>query len=71
MMRGSLKDLAYTFDRLMNMRQLMRGEPTAILTVEDRQGLNKLVPLLLKESQRRGMIMDGEYEVVNGGAAEA
>lgn len=64
MMQGSLRDITYAFDRIMNMRQLLKGEPTAILSTEDRQGLNKLVPLMLKEAQRRGMVMDGEFSVV-------
>lgn len=63
--RGAgLRDKAYAADRLFNMRQLMRGEPTSILSVDDRRTLNNLLPALLAEAQRRGVTLEGEHSVV-------
>jgi len=66
MSQGNLRDITYALDRVFNMRQLLKGEPTAILGIEDRKQLNQLVPLMLQEAQRRGIVMDGDYEVVPG-----
>lgn len=61
--RGAgLRDKAYAADRLFNMRQLMRGEPTAILSVDDRRTLNQLLPALAAEAQRRGVTLEGGGE---------
>ena len=63
--RGAgLRDKAYAADRLFNMRQLMRGEPTSILSVDDRRTLNQLLPALAAEAQRRGVTLEGESSVV-------
>lgn len=59
-MVAPVKDRAYTADKLFNMRQLMRGEPTQIMTVDDRRTLNQLVPALIAEAQRRGITFDGD-----------
>lgn len=49
----------YALDRLFNIRQLLRGEPTQIVSIDDRKTLNELVPALVKAAQRRGIIIDG------------
>ena len=60
LMDATLRDLGFTFDRLMNARQLLKGEPTSILAWEDRRKLNELLPALILESRRRGIIVDGQ-----------
>jgi hypothetical protein len=55
---GSLRDQVYALDRLNNIRQLLRGEPTQIVSVDDRKTLNELVPALIRSAQRRGMVID-------------
>lgn len=60
MANASLRDVAYALDRMLNYRQLMRGEPTAILSVEDRRTLNELIPALVREAQRRGVLIEGQ-----------
>lgn len=61
---ASPRDVAYAMDRAFNMRQLLKGEPTSILTVDDRKTLNELMPMLIRESRRRGIIIDANAVVV-------
>lgn len=56
--KATAKDLAITLGILLEKRQLLRGEPTQILSVEERQGLNELLPKLIAEAQRRGLSID-------------
>lgn len=53
-----LRDQAVTFGILSEKRQLLRGEPTQIIDDGERRQLNELIPLVLKEAQRRGMTVD-------------
>lgn len=53
-----LRDLAVSLGILIEKRQLLRGEPTQILTVEERSNLNDLIPAIVKEAKRRGMVID-------------
>lgn len=55
---ASAKDLAIVVGILLEKRQLLRGEPTQILSVEERRRLDELVPVLLREAQRRGMLLE-------------
>ncbi len=57
--KAGLREQVYALDRLFNIRQLLRGEPTQIVSVDDRKTLNELVPALVKAAQRRGIIIDG------------
>lgn len=57
---ASLRDKAYAGDRLFNMRQLIKGEPTQIVSSADRAKLNELLPMLMREAQRRGIIIEGQ-----------
>lgn len=59
-----LKDKAYTFDVLVKNRQLLAGEPTQIMSVQDREKLNRLLPKLVKEAGRRGITFEGECTTV-------
>jgi DNA-binding CsgD family transcriptional regulator len=49
---------------LINSRQVIRGEPTQILRVDQRQTLAKMLPAMLKEAAKRGM----SFELGEGGA---
>lgn len=55
---AELRDLAVTFGILAEKRQLLRGEPTQILSVNERTHMNELLPLIVKEASRRGMTID-------------
>lgn len=54
-----LKPLAQAMSAAFNIRQLLRGEPTSISTFEDRRTLNELLPAMLREAARRGVIIEG------------
>lgn len=55
---AELRDLAVTFGILAEKRQLLRGEPTQILSVNERTHMNDLLPMIVKEATRRGMTID-------------
>ena len=55
---AELRDLAVTFGILAEKRQLLRGEPTQILSVNERVNMNELLPQIIKEAGRRGMTID-------------
>ena len=57
---ASAKDLAVIAGILLEKRQLLRGEPTAILSVDDRRSMNELVSVMSKEAARRNMIIDND-----------
>ncbi|MGE0289513.1 MAG: hypothetical protein AB7I42_25990 [Bradyrhizobium sp.] len=61
---AGLREQVYALDRLHNIRQLLRGEPTQIVSVDDRKTLNDLVPALVKAAQRRGILIDAVARVV-------
>ena len=71
---ANAKDLAIIVGILMEKRQLLRGEPTQILSIEERAGMSDLIPKLLREAERRGLsvgvykTIDGEAEVVTNPA---
>lgn len=56
--RANARDIASVVNVLMEKRQLIRGEPTQIVSNEERKALDELVPELLKECARRGMTVD-------------
>ena len=53
-----LRDLALTFGILHDKRQLLMGQPTQILSVQERKELNELLPEIVKEAERRGITID-------------
>ncbi len=65
MAKSSLKDLAGAFNVVTDKRQLLRGEATSIVKVEDRRKLNELGDALLKEMQRRDLV-EKERTVIDG-----
>jgi hypothetical protein len=67
---ASGRDLAVIFGIMADKRQLLNGEPTQILSFQDRRKLNDLIPLVLQEAQRRGLTIDlprTSYAVVQEG----
>ena len=67
MAQASPKDLAIIFGILVEKRQLLLGEPTQILSTTERTHINDLIPELVKEAKRRGMIIDlnpGSYKEI-------
>lgn len=61
---ASLREQIYALDRLHNIRTLLRGEPTQIVSVDDRKTLNDLLPALVKAAQRRGVVIDGAFRTL-------
>lgn len=57
---ASLKDRAYAIDRFIEKRALLRGEPTQILSLEDRRQLPDLLRAVMKEAERRGVSFNAE-----------
>ncbi len=58
---ASAKDLQAVIDGLISNVQLLKGKPTSITSVEDRRRINELLPLLVLEAQKRGVVMEGEF----------
>ncbi len=65
--KANAKDLAIIVGILMEKRQLLRGEPTQILSIEERAGMSELIPRLLQEAERRGLKV-GVYKTIEGEA---
>jgi DNA-binding CsgD family transcriptional regulator len=57
--QASLRDLALAATALIEKRQLVRGEPTQIISDLERKKLNELLPALIAEGQRRGITVEG------------
>lgn len=62
------KDLAITAGILIDKAQLIKGQPTQILSHADREKIDELAPRVLAECRRRGITIEGvkttEYSVV-------
>ena len=58
--RASVGELSRGAEALLKTRNLILGEPTQILRVEDRQNLGQIIAKLAEEAQKRG------YEVAGG-----
>ncbi len=61
---ASAKDLAIISGILIEKAQLLSGEPTQIVSHEDRRKLNELMAAAIGELRLRGVTVDAEYEVV-------
>jgi hypothetical protein len=68
---ASLKDKMIAVGILVEKRALLRGEPTMILSVEERARVNENIPLLIREAQRRGLTVNAEFKDVTPAVAEA
>ena len=60
MAEASFRDLALGSTAMIEKRQLLRGEPTQIVSDHDRKKLHELLPLLIEEGQRRGITFEGK-----------
>ncbi len=58
------KELSTVAGNLLEKRQLLRGEPTAITRFEDIKKLDEVAELLNAELQRRGKLIDVTPEKV-------
>lgn len=56
---ASARDLAMAMAQLVEKRALLRGEPTQILSHEERKKLHEVLPLAIAEVQRRGLTIPG------------
>lgn len=61
---ATLSQKAQAFGILIEKGRLLRGEATQIITVDDRRNLKDLIPAFLKEAERRGITIDGEFAEV-------
>ncbi len=76
--RASARDLAAISALMIDKRQLLRGEPTHVMRVEDFRKLDELGKVLHEEMERRGMLVDVTPEPgadapaknANGGGAD-
>lgn len=59
MAEASFRDLALGSTAMIEKRALLRGEPTQIVSDHERKKLHELMPLLLAEAQRRGVVIAG------------
>lgn len=68
--RQSLAELnayqrAIIFGVLVDKARILKGLPTHIVSVEDRRELDKVAGLLLREMERRGMVIDDRGEMID------
>lgn len=57
---ASARDLSMGIAQLVEKRQLLRGEPTQIVSDHERAKLHELAPVLMAEIKRRGLTIQGE-----------
>jgi len=60
MAEASARDIMLGLGVLIEKRNLLRGEPTAIVSDHERKKLHELLPLMIAEAQRRGITVDGQ-----------
>ena len=58
---ANFRDLSMGVGILIEKRQLLKGEPTQIISVDERKTLNQLLPLLIQEATRRGVTIEASY----------
>jgi len=56
---ANLRDLGLVKAALIEKRNLLKGEPTIIMSDAERAKLTDLLPLLIEEGKRRGIIIEG------------
>ena len=64
MAAASGKDLAIMVGVLVDKAQLLRGQPTAILSTEERMSLRDLMPEMVREIRRRGLVIDATADEI-------
>lgn len=60
MSEASFRDLALGTAAMIEKRQLLRGEPTQIISDAERAKLHELLPRVIAEAQRRGLTVEGQ-----------
>lgn len=61
MAEASFRDLALGTTAMIEKRQLLRGEPTAIVSDHERKKLHELLPAFIEEAKRRSAVtVDGK-----------
>lgn len=60
MSEASFRDLALGTTAMIEKRQLLRGEPTAIISDHERKKLHELLPAFIDEAKRRGITVEGQ-----------
>lgn len=61
---ASFRDLALGTTAMIEKRNLLKGEPTQIVSDYERKKLHELLPLLIAEGQRRGVTIDSTATLV-------
>ncbi len=56
--RASARDLAAISALMIDKRQLLRGEPTQVIKIQDIRKLDEMAKVLHEEMERRGMLVD-------------
>ena len=54
--QGNIHQLAAALNILIEKRQLLRGKPTNIISIEDRRAIQEVGQRLIEEMKRRGMV---------------
>ena len=62
--KSSVRERVTAISAFVEKRALLRGEPTQIVTHEQRQKLDDLLPELIKEAKRRGITIEGKMKDV-------
>lgn len=53
--KANARELASVLNILVQNRQLLKGEPTQIVSAEDRRQIKDMIPALMAEAKRRGL----------------
>ena len=59
---SALREIAVSVGVLLEKRQLLRGEPTQIMTLAERKSMGELAPAIVAELEKRGETIDVEFE---------
>ena len=62
--RASLKELSTVCGQMIDKRQLLQGEPTQIIKIQDIRELDEMAKVLHDEMERRGLLVDVTPEKV-------
>lgn len=60
MASANFRDLAMGITQMVEKHQLLKGEPTQIISDNERKKLHELLPALVAEAQRRGVTLEGK-----------
>lgn len=64
MSKSTAPQIVKMIESLVNLRQLLKGQPTSILAIEDRRKLSEVGQALLAEMERRRNVIDVTPEAV-------